>query len=134
MNINKLNKLNKKIQKQVQDATKERNERVAPIAQTVIKIIADANLPVGDVHAHDNPKFSSVAREVVSEMLNSEVRHADINALFQFVLQPFDMIAGIVKESLSKSFNDAESKLFGKDYSEITLSDLDDIIRGVKKV
>ena len=124
-----INKLNKKIEKQVKDATIERNERVAPLAQKVIKIIADANLPVGDVHAHDNPKFSAVAREVVSELMDSDARHIDITALFQFVIQPFDMIGAIVKESLAKSFNDAESKLFGKDYSTVTLKDLDDILR-----
>ena len=127
-----LNKLNKKIEKQVKDATKERNERVAPVVQRIIKIIADVNLPVGDVHAHDNPKFSATAKDVLSELLDSEVRHVDITALFQFVLQPFDMVAGIVKESLSKSFNDAENKLFRKDYSEVTLKDLDDILTRIQ--
>ena len=127
-----LNKIQKQIEKKQRDVTKERNERVAPIAQKIIKIIADANLPVGDVHAHDNPKFSETARNVLSELLDSEMRHIDVTALFQFVLQPFDMVAGIVKESLSKSFNDAENKLFKKDYSEVTLKDLDDILTQIQ--
>ena len=121
-------KLNKKIQKQVVDATKERNNRVAPLAQKIIKIIAEAELPIGDIHAHDNPKFSAVARSVLATLMAEDARHVDITAIFQFVLQPVDMVAEIVKQSLSKSFNTVENKLFGKDYSEVTLKDLDDIL------
>lgn len=124
-----LNQLNKQIAKKQEDATEERNKRVVPIVQKIIKIIADAELPVGNVNAHDNPKFPAVAREVISELLDSEIRHTDITALFQFVLQPFDMVGTIVKDSLSKSFNDAENKLFGKDYEYVTLRDLEDILR-----
>ena len=115
--------------KKQKDLTKERMERVAPVALADLKRIAEAELPVGDHNAHDNDKFNAVAKEVIGDMISGELKYVDKEFLFQLVLQPFDMIGQIVNKSLSESLNKAEKNLFGKEFREVTLSDLDNILK-----
>lgn len=111
------------------DPTQERLDKLSPIAQNVIKLITDANLPVGDHNAHDNNKFNNVAKEVIGQMLDNDVKYVDKEFLFQLVLQPFDEISQIVTKSLKESFNKTEQKLFGKDFRDVTLGDIDKILK-----
>ena len=111
------------------DLTKERNERLIPVAQKIIGLIVEMELPMGNVNAHDNPKFTAAAKTILEEMLDANVKYVDIDFLFQLALQPLDNILQIVKKSLSESFNSAETKLFRKEYREITLVDLDRVLK-----
>lgn len=111
------------------DLTKERDERLIPLAQKIVELITEAKLPIGDVHAHDNAKFTNVARNILSIMLDANTKYVEKEYLFQLVFQQFDNIAQIVKKSLDESFNSAENKLFGKQYRELTLSDLDEVLK-----
>jgi len=127
----KLNKLFKSQEKQQKDLTKERDEQLSPVAHKIIKVIAEAVLPLGgELHAHDNPKFVGVTKEVLGIMLDNGVKYVDSTFLFQLILQPFDNTREIVMKSLGESLTRAETKLFGKGYREVTLRDLDKIIKG----
>lgn len=127
----KVRNLFKGKEKYQKDLTKEREEKLSPVAQKIINLISEAKLPLGsELHAHDNPKFSSVAKSILGVMLENEVKYVDSTFLFQLVLQPFDNIREIVMKSLSESFNKSEEKLFRKEYREVTLADLDRILKG----
>lgn len=124
-----IEQLHKEIEKKKQDLTELTIKDLTPVVYEIIKIIADAKLPVGNVHAHDNSKFAIVSREVIGKMLDGNVKYLDRNLLFQLVLQPFDGTREMVTKSLSESLIRAETKLFGKEFSEVSLKDLDKIIK-----
>ena len=112
------------------DLTKEREEKVVPVARKIIKLIIEAELPMGSIHAHDNPKFAATAKEVLGLMLEVDMKYVDKDYLSQVILQPFDSVMEIVKRSLGESFNNAEKKVFGKDFRDLTLGDLDKVLKG----
>ena len=125
----KMGKLFKKKDKE-KDLTRERNEKVIPIAQDVLKLVADAALPMGDnVHAHDNVKFDAVSKKILELLLEKDIKYVDTNFLFQLVLQPLEIIKETVVLSLKRSFDLAETKAMGKEYREITLQDMDNLIK-----
>ena len=123
--------LTKQQEKEGKKLAKEREEEVSPVAQEVIEIIAGAGLSIGEVHARDNEKYGATAKKVLELILNRNLKISDTNFLFQLVLQPFDQIKEIVLQSLKRSFEKAEANLFGKEYEEIRIEDIDRIIKEV---
>ena len=119
----------KKPEKVEKDLTKEREEKLAPVAQEIIEMIANAKLPIGETHAHDNGKFDHVAGEVLKLMLKHEVKYADKSFLFQLVLQPFDIVKETVHLSLTKSFDLVINRALKKDFGDVTLKDMDQILK-----
>jgi hypothetical protein len=124
-----IEQLQKDIQKKQNDLTDQTIKQLTPVVYEITKIITDAKLPIGNVHAHDNPKFAGVARDVIGVMLDGNVKYLDRNLLFQLVLQQFDGIREMVTKSLSESLIRAETKLFRKEFTEVSLKDLDKIIK-----
>ena len=124
-----IEQLQRDIEKKQQDLTEQTIKQLTPVVYEITKIITDAKLPIGNVHAHDNTKFSGVARDVIGVMLDGNVKYLDRNLLFQLVLQQFDGIREMVTKSLSESLIRAETKLFGKEFTEVSLKDLDKIIK-----
>ena len=124
---------NGKIQKQIEDETKKTITELEPTVHEVIRMISEAKLPIGEIHAHDNAKLDAVAREVLAVCLRNNIRYTDRNLLFKLILQPFDMTFQIVLKSLSESFNHAVDKSFGKSIEELRLVDLDEVLKAVDK-
>ena len=124
-----MTKENKKIKDEGKKLNKERFERCVPIARKIIKLIAEADLPIGETHAHDNTKYNSVAKEILAIMLKHEAKYVDKDFIFQLILQPFDQLKGIVFMSLGDSLDKAIDKKFGKDFRELTLRDMDKILK-----
>ena len=124
------NGLDKNVKKESDKLNKQRLSEVVPVAREVIKLVADSGLAIGDIHAHDNEKYNSIAKQIIEIMLNKNIKYVDRAFLFQLVLQPFDQIREIVTVSLERSFNRALDKSFGKEFGELRLSDVDLKIKG----
>ena len=119
--------------RQQKNLTKERELELAPVAKEIIKMIAEADLPVGEIHARDNSKFNDVSEKILRLLLRKDIKYVDKDFLFQLVLQPIDMIKQTVMISLGKSFDDAIDQSLGKGFREIRMTDLDEILRVPKK-
>ena len=59
------------------DLTKERMKKMVPLARQVLEMIVEAELPMGDLHAHDNEKFNMLAKNILQLMLENEVKYID---------------------------------------------------------
>lgn len=116
--------------KKEEDLNKKRLKEVVPVAKQLIKLIADAGLEIGEVHAHNNDKYNAIAKEVLQSLLDNNIKYVDKDFVFQLILQPFDQIREIVSMSLKESFDTAMNKAFGVEFREIRLSDVDKKIRG----
>ena len=124
---------NGKIQKQIEKAQdqlhKERLEKCVPLAKKLIKEIANADLAIGDAHAHDNDAYEAVAKEILKIFLYEDFKYRDKEFIFQLVLQPFDQIREIVVKSLAQSFDRAINVALKKDFMEVTVMDLDNLLK-----
>lgn len=116
------------------DLTKERLDKLVPLAREIIEAITEAQLPLGDTHAHDNAKFDFVTSKVLKIMLNNEVKYVDKEFLFQLVFQPFDVIKETVLMSLRKSFDLVIDRSLHKEFREFTLLDMDRTLKAPKEV
>ena len=111
------------------DLSKQRDKQLIPIVQEIIKIILEANLPVGELHANDNAKFDHVAKQILTLMLEHKVKYVDKDYLFSLVLQPLNVVKETVDTSLKMSFDNVINKSLGKDFREVTLEDMDRVLR-----
>ena len=126
-------KIDKKLAKEADKYNKERLEECIPVAHEIIKIIADSGLSIGDTHARDNAQYEVVSKQILKLMLEKNLRYTDKDFIFQLILQPFDQVRQIVTKSLLKSLELAEEKAFGKNFLDLRLSDLNDVMLGYKK-
>ena len=116
------------------DLTKERMKKMVPLARQVLEMIVEAELPMGDLHAHDNEKFNSLAKNILQLMLENEVKYIDKDFLFQLCLQPIDMAKEVVLKSLKNSFDQLIEKALKKDFLDVTLLDMDRILKENKTI
>ena len=123
-------KIEKKLDKELKNAHKKREEEIVPAAMEIFKFLADQNLPMGEFHAHDNEKFESAAKTVLGIMLKHNIKYVEQYFVFQVLRQPLDQIAEIVIKSLGRSFDLAIEKALKKDFREVRLDDLDKLITG----
>lgn len=124
------NKIEKRLDKELKNAHKIREEEVVPAALEILKFIAGKDLPTGEVHVRDNDKFQVIAKEVLGIMLKHNLKYVDKEFLFQLIKQPVDQIAEIVIRSLGRSFDTAIDKALKKEFREVRLEDLDKLIKG----
>lgn len=122
------NGLDKKIRKETDKLHQERLDEIVPVAREVIKLIAEANLEIGDTNAHDNDKLYAVAHKILATLLKKNIKYSDRQFVFQLVLQPFDRVREVVSQSLDKSFDKALNRSFGKDFLELRLEDIDKML------
>lgn len=107
---------------------------LVPIVREIIKKITDAGLHIGDADTRTEGELNTYREacgNVISYMKDAGVKYTDLNFIFSLVLQPFDHVAGTIKNSLSMTRQDAEEKLLGKSVYDVTLQDLDDVLKGV---
>ena len=114
------------------DLTKERLERVVPVAKEALKLIANAELPMGDVHERDNHKFDAVAKDILKLMLDARLKYVEKEFLFQLILQPVGMLKEVVLKSLSNSFDKVIEKLLKKEFRDTDLQDMDNLLQQPK--
>jgi len=125
----------KKILKAKQlDFEKEYNarlERCRPIAQKIIEIIAESNLPTGDLFdkkqqmkEDESKAYEETTLKILRLVLDSGVLYADRNFIFQLIFQPVEQIKLKVLQSIDRSFERADENKWGKDTLDITMDDI----------
>ena len=118
---------------QPKDPTKERTKKMVPIAHTATKLIVEAHLPTGEHQDMDMKQYDAVATSVLQLMLDNDVKYSDKDFLFQLILQPFDLIKETVLLSLKKNLDVAIDRALGKDFRELTLGDMDKVLKNTAK-
>ena len=127
-----MDRLQKKEQQRIQEENKKHVLGLVPVAKGIIKIITEADLHVGDNEDRSKEefeKFRKTTEDILKYLQKERIKFSDLNFLFSLVLQPFDYIKGIALESLKQSFERGEVQAWGKEYRDIDLQDIDDMIR-----
>lgn len=109
----------------------ERLARCVPVAQEILKLIGDATPYMGEIASvieRDN-HFLELGKEVLEIMLAHDIKYSERQFVFQLVLQPIESIKTIANASVETNFEAAMTKLFGKDIMEVSMSDLNNLLK-----
>lgn len=111
----------------------ERDARCVPVAKKVLTEIANVeDLKIGitgfkpeDVIAVYKP----IAEAVMEELLVREVKHSEVQYIFQLVRQATENVSNMVESSLAKSAKLATARKFGREeYEDITIGDIHQVL------
>lgn len=115
---------NKKI-KEV-DLSKQRDEICFPVAQEVLKIIAESKPMMGE---GDRGKFMESYQPTVKKILELYLeKDIDVGYLAYIktlVLQPIDWAMNVTESSMNKNLQLLQVKTFGKEVGEMKMTELD---------
>jgi len=124
------NKLQKGQDKDLNEATKARNDRCIPIAEELIVKIGNYKAIVGsDKHKEIAENYSLLTSEILQLLLEKEVIFDETNYIMKLVLEHYQTTQDFLVQSLNKSMERATEKVWGKETGKVTLLDIDKILK-----
>ena len=111
------------------DLTSQKIAKLKPLVQEMLALIASSNLPVGNLIPEEEDAYATFSEKVLEMFLKYNINYTDKDMVFQLALQPISKVRDIILPSLAKSMNTSMDVKFGKSFTEITMKDLDDIIK-----
>lgn len=132
-----VNKILKKQEEERKNATKERDLRCVPVVKSILKLIAEADLPLGNdvsdgkggYSKETTDKYDVVNKKVLEIMLEADINFTDKNYIFQLLAQPIAIIREDTEKALGLSFDLALKQAFEKDFIDVKMSDIDKMLR-----
>lgn len=123
--------INAEIEKATADLTAERNERCLPIANEVIKMMAQ--VVIEDIPAQElADKNKELVLKIMNVYLDKGVRLSDVNYIHRLILASYDVVNTTITDSLNKHLNSSGDifwqQFCGKNIDEITVKDLDNLL------
>ena len=115
----------KKIEK---DENTLREKRCVPVARKIISIIANSKYSIGEGKNIDARDYEKIALDVIGVMLENNIMYTEKNFVFQLALQAFEITRDEVLRNVEKSFDIALNKSIGKDFKELSMIDIDNIL------
>ena len=114
----------------------ERLARCVPVARRILEIVS-SNFPYmgdisdksGQVKKEANDSYIKIAEEILKEMLDKNLYYTEKLFVFSLVEQALKLSQEKVQMSLERSLERAETKLFGKSVLDLTLQDLDYVLK-----
>ena len=114
------------------DLSKAQMDKCIPIARQVLELIDRANLPIGDLKQADASKFyDEVRKSILQVMLNANLERQDVDLVGGLVLQPVSIILKGLEHALAISFQQAETQKWGKSVGEVTMLEMDTLIKSI---
>jgi hypothetical protein len=108
----------------------ERDERLVPLAQDVIRIIGNMRPALGNIeHETIVKSYFPITTQILEVLRKANVTLKDANYVMQLALQAYDQTNKLVIDSLQKSFEKAENKVWGMESEDITMQYVDSILR-----
>lgn len=116
---------------------KERMERCVPVAEEILKIIANGSPYLGEVSQESgepieeaNDKYNQLAGQVLELLLEKNIKFTEKLFVFALVEQAVSLTKEKVQNSLERSMEKAEASLWGiDDIMNLKLSDIDKQLR-----
>lgn len=118
---------------EVTDKSKKRLKLLSPLAVKIIKIISDSNPLVGDFTEEERIAcYSPIAKKVLEEMRDVNMKQYDSTFLFSLVNQAIENTSDIVFAALNRSLEECDKIVYGKEKRELTTQDIDSILKKVE--
>lgn len=129
-----------KNQKKADDKlSKERDARCEPMAAAMVQILAKANIDpsitnLPEDHARMLEAYTPVYQEIMALALEKNLSVVDMHYVLSIFLSYFEFTKTLVERSLKHNLNLCEEKIWGKPINDLTLQDLDGILKSQKTV
>lgn len=129
-----LNNMMKKQQEKADKAEKESNnvmlEKLMPIAKEVLKLVYEADLPLGRIEDMQTEeaiaKFEEVERKVQQMFVEHNIRWVDKDMVFQLAAMPLDKLKSNTINTLYRSYEAIQCRQFGVSaFDDLRFQDLD---------
>lgn len=114
---------------QAPDETAARLVALRPLIHEILRFVANADLPVGNNSEEEDNKYFPVAEEILRKLNRDGIMYIEKETVFQLLLQVIDKLKTIVIGSLQKSFNKAMDIKFGKEFDQISVTDIDETLK-----
>jgi hypothetical protein len=121
-----------KTHKEIAEKEKEdRDKKCEPIASQIIQIIAKHNPSVDEMNFEERVKLHGpIQREINQMMKDNGFTVSESSYVWKIVINTIDSIRGLCNESIQRSFDFAESKLWEEqDVNNITLQKIDNVLQ-----
>ena len=107
-----------------------RLDKCIPIAIQALRAIANSDVVLGEgevVAAAD--VYNVIASQILELMLTNDLLYVEREFIFQLLQQAVTMTKERVLTSLERSYDLARTQVWGKDFNDITFSDIDKILK-----
>lgn len=119
-----------KVKKGVDKETEKVMKVLVPLARDIIKILASRDLVLGNADQKEIEDFYyNVSEEVLKLIAERDIPFASRHLLFQLVSQAVENTRDITLNALEESYKRCTNKLFGKEFMDLKLSDLDKVLK-----
>lgn len=112
----------------------EDDSRMETLIETAVSVIGlitleDATNILKAKEEDRNEILKPINSKVINLLTQKGIHYTDIPFIFQLLLKVFDTTSNVVANSVDKVYNMACQKYFGKDIMDITLTDLEDVLK-----
>lgn len=124
---------NKQMKKEVAKQNKldaARDNLCIPLAQKVIKMIADANLSLKDKdHSEYIKEYEPLVLKILGLYLESDLKLIDITYINKLILEMVGKVDALIVHSINDSLRIGEKAVWGVNKDEMTLGKLDEVLK-----
>ena len=119
------------IEKEQKRVWKEALEQCIPIAQEILKVILEENIPFENLNDGKRPEEAQKANKRIQElMLEKDIEFQRRHLPFQLAMVPLEYLKSIVLADLEMTYEQYLTKLIGVEtYADMKFSDLDKAIK-----
>lgn len=120
--------------KRLEKLSKDRDNKCEPIAEQILQIIASHKPPASITNnERDHQKmldaYTPIYAEITQLFLRKQVTLSEIEYTMSIVLSFFELTKQLIDRSNRKNLELAQNKLWGKEVLDLTLNDVDDILK-----
>lgn len=123
----------KALDKQERDLTKERDDRCIPVARELLKLIAEYE---EGMLLNTNPdkfrkSYYKLEDQILDMLRDKDMPIHDWGYIVKLALVPFDHLQAFVTDTLLKTEDAAIDAMWGKDGKTVTIKDLEEKLKDV---
>lgn len=110
--------------------TDEKLVKLIPVAKEILKRVADHDVLIGNITEDEKKEaYKSFSSEMIDYFVKEELTAYDVEMVFKLAMQAYDSLANVTMNSINLAYELAIKELFGKDKIDVTLKDLNSILK-----
>lgn len=108
----------------------ERVSRYTGLVHTILRLIAEERPFVGKIDEQKiDEHYMPLAGKILEEMVKENINYADRTFIFQLVKQAIELTELKVNRSLEITFDKAMKTIFKKEFMDLSLNDIDKMLK-----
>jgi len=112
------------------DLSQEQMDRAIPISRKILSLIASAELPMGELKRETcGVAYDAAIKSSLQLMLDANLQVSDVQMVAALMLQPLDIVGKGIDHAMKINLQQASAKLWKKDPLEVTLSEVDALLK-----